>query len=230
MAAMGMGLLAPGGNIAASLTAALAPTLLQSSTPKIKITDENDRTVSVASDSSRLNDNGRRGGIEENDWWCLEIHMQYLISCLFVDSNTGRPSTPVPGTSKGSSSSDYVRPPSPVLPRRKSGGSTSQLRNSVSSTGGTATTATITTTSGTKKITLNNRRGSGNNSADSDKDSKSKKSLSWSETEVGGGKKSVHIKGADNNSSDGKRRQSRGKSMDASEGGSSSAGGGSSDR
>lgn len=63
----GMGLLGPGQNLASSLTAALAPTLLQSSgsttvsssTPKIKITDENDRTVSVASDSSRINENGK---------------------------------------------------------------------------------------------------------------------------------------------------------------------------
>lgn len=50
-------LMAPGQNLASSLTAALAPTLLQSSTPKIKITDENDRTISVASDSSRINEN-----------------------------------------------------------------------------------------------------------------------------------------------------------------------------
>lgn len=50
------GMMAPGQNLASSLTAALAPTLLQptSHTPKIKITDENDRTISVASDSSRL--------------------------------------------------------------------------------------------------------------------------------------------------------------------------------
>lgn len=62
-----MGLLGPGQNLASSLTAALAPTLLQSSasttasgsTPKIKITDENDRTVSVASDSSRIVDTGK---------------------------------------------------------------------------------------------------------------------------------------------------------------------------
>jgi len=54
------GMMGPGQNLASSLTAALAPTLLQSSssshTPKIRITDENDHTVSVASDSSRVND------------------------------------------------------------------------------------------------------------------------------------------------------------------------------
>ena len=50
------GMMAPGQNLSSSLTAALAPNLLQSSTPKIKITDENDRPVSVTSDSSHLNE------------------------------------------------------------------------------------------------------------------------------------------------------------------------------
>jgi len=62
-----------GQNLASSLTAALAPTLLQASsastttsstitggsnkdTPKIKVTDEHDRPISFQSDSSRLND------------------------------------------------------------------------------------------------------------------------------------------------------------------------------
>ncbi|CAL8110429.1 unnamed protein product [Orchesella dallaii] len=125
----GMGLLGPGQNLASSLTAALAPTLLQSSgsttasssTPKIKITDENDRTVSVASDSSRINDNDG----------CGEGVNQPLV----------RSSTPVAGPSNqrqidiceadieieqcstASVSGNYARPPSPVLPRRKSSGS-----------------------------------------------------------------------------------------------------------
>jgi hypothetical protein len=68
-----MGMMGQGQNLASSLTAALAPTLLQSSsatttgttstttgtskdTPKIRVTDEHDRPISFQSDSSRLND------------------------------------------------------------------------------------------------------------------------------------------------------------------------------
>ncbi|XP_035709834.1 uncharacterized protein LOC110852659 isoform X2 [Folsomia candida] len=120
-----------GQNLASSLTAALAPTLLQGSssssgvgssssttkdkdsTPRIKITDEHDRTVS-ASDSSRLNDipelpegNGGRSGT--------------------TPVQSPRSSFSGPGAAGGTggagpSSTSHVRPPSPILPRRKSSG------------------------------------------------------------------------------------------------------------
>lgn len=46
---MQLALLAPYNNLASSVAAALVPTLL---TPKIRITDENDRTFSYGSDSN----------------------------------------------------------------------------------------------------------------------------------------------------------------------------------
>ena len=115
---------------------------------------------------------------------CLTIDL--VIWCL-VDS--GRPSTPVPGPSKpnGQSSSgsgsckegSSGRPPSPVLPRKKSGGSGGALRNCSGEV----------RLSSNKSRRLNFRRDSSSTENDLFAASR-KKSLTWSENETGSGSSS----------------------------------------
>ncbi|CAG7819187.1 unnamed protein product [Allacma fusca] len=175
---MGMGLLAPGQNIAASLTAALAPTLLHANTPKIKITDENDRTISVASDSSRLNDNVEAGSSGQQSTRPLTpVPGPSASKSLPSSSSVGNNGPASPPGESSANGSNYVRPPSPVLPRRKSAGQA--LRTTSCPTTATPTPVAASVSSA-RRISFN-RRGSG---YVDEKDAHRKKSLTWSESEV----------------------------------------------
>ena len=117
-----------------------------------------------------------------------------------------RPLTPIPsassssksandnGSPSGESGTTHVRPPSPVLPRRKSAGQALRT-TSCPTAGGTAQSLTLSSASG-RRISLNNRRGSG---YVDEKEAHRKKSLTWSENDVNNG---------GNSSSSSKSRQS----------------------
>jgi hypothetical protein len=75
---MQLALLAPYNNLASSVAAALVPTLL---TPKIRITDENDRTFSYGSDSNNqsMDTNQQQINVEQGktSWSFMFYHYNH---------------------------------------------------------------------------------------------------------------------------------------------------------